>query len=59
MQVLKDLTNGHAALTPLGGIGEETGGYKGYGYSTVVEILSDSSAAGCLPKNADRHERRK
>ena len=25
---------------PLGGIGEETAGYKGYGYATVVEILS-------------------
>jgi LDH2 family malate/lactate/ureidoglycolate dehydrogenase len=24
----------------LGGIGEETAGYKGYGYATVVEILS-------------------
>ena len=29
-----------AALAPLGGIGEELAGYKGYGYSTVVEILS-------------------
>lgn len=38
-QVLKDLTTGQAALTPLGGIGEMTGGYKGYGYATVVEIL--------------------
>lgn len=39
-QVLKDLEAGKAALTPLGGIGEETAGYKGYGYATVVEILS-------------------
>src|SRR6056297_298527 len=39
-QVLKDLIAGTAALAPLGGIGEETGGYKGYGYATVVEVLS-------------------
>ncbi|MDA3900358.1 MAG: Ldh family oxidoreductase [Spirochaetes bacterium] len=39
-QVLTDLTQGKAALTPLGGLGELTGGYKGYGYSIVVEILS-------------------
>jgi LDH2 family malate/lactate/ureidoglycolate dehydrogenase len=38
-QVLVDLTRGRAALTPLGGAGEETGGYKGYGYATVVEVL--------------------
>ncbi|RQW09611.1 Ldh family oxidoreductase, partial [candidate division KSB1 bacterium] len=39
-EVLVDLTAGHAALTPLGGIGEELGGHKGYGYATVVELLS-------------------
>ena len=38
-QVLIDLTKGKAALTPLGGLGDETGGYKGFGYATVVEIL--------------------
>jgi len=27
-------------LAPLGGIGEDTAGYKGYGYATVIEILS-------------------
>lgn len=45
-QVLKDLTSGNAALTPLGGIGEEGAGYKGYGYSTVVEIMSAALQAG-------------
>ncbi len=45
-QILKDLTSGQAALLPLGGIGEETGGYKGYGYSTVVEILSAALQGG-------------
>ncbi len=39
-QILQDLKTGKAALAPLGGIGEETAGYKGYGYSAVVEILS-------------------
>jgi LDH2 family malate/lactate/ureidoglycolate dehydrogenase len=39
-KVLKDLGNKKAALLPLGGAGEETSGYKGYGYATLVEILS-------------------
>ena len=37
---LKMIRNGTAALTTLGGIGEELGGYKGYGYAMVVELLS-------------------
>ena len=41
-QVLKDLTKDKAALTPLGGLGEELGGYKGYGYACVVEMLSSA-----------------
>lgn len=45
-QILIDLTQGSAALAPLGGIGEELGGYKGYGYATVVEILSAALQAG-------------
>jgi LDH2 family malate/lactate/ureidoglycolate dehydrogenase len=45
-QILIDLVNGDAALAPLGGIGEELGGYKGYGYATVVEILSAALQAG-------------
>ncbi|MPN54270.1 putative oxidoreductase YjmC [bioreactor metagenome] len=42
--------DGTAALAPLGGIGEELGGYKGYGYSTVVEILSAALQAGNFMK---------
>ncbi|MGI6394956.1 MAG: Ldh family oxidoreductase [bacterium] len=38
--VLAALTKGEAALSPLGGLGEESGGYKGYGYATAVEVLS-------------------
>ena len=45
-QILKDLTAGKAALAPLGGIGEELAGYKGYGYSTVVEVLSAALQQG-------------
>ncbi|MDF2510512.1 MAG: Malate/L-lactate dehydrogenase [Herbinix sp.] len=45
-KILIDLTQGSAALAPLGGIGEELGGYKGYGYATVVEILSAALQAG-------------
>jgi len=49
-QVLKDLVRGTAALTPLGGIGEDGGGYKGYGYATVVEILSAALQGGSFLK---------
>ena len=48
--ILKALTNGSAALTPLGGIGEDLAGYKGYGYATVVEILSAALQAGSFLK---------
>ena len=49
-EVLKDLVAGTAALTPLGGIGEDGGGYKGYGYATVVEILSAALQQGSYLK---------
>lgn len=49
-QVLKDLTTGEAALTPLGGIGDELGGYKGFGYAMVVEILSAALQDGAFMK---------
>jgi L-2-hydroxycarboxylate dehydrogenase (NAD+) len=45
-QVLIDLVKGTAALAPLGGIGEDLAGYKGYGYATVVEILSAALQGG-------------
>jgi LDH2 family malate/lactate/ureidoglycolate dehydrogenase len=45
-QILEELTQGLAALAPLGGISEETAGYKGYGYATVVEILSAALQGG-------------
>lgn len=44
--ILKQLNTGEAALAPLGGIGEELAGYKGYGYATVVEVLSAALQTG-------------
>ena len=45
-QILKNMRAGKCALLPLGGLGEETGGYKGYGFTTIVEILSAALAGG-------------
>jgi LDH2 family malate/lactate/ureidoglycolate dehydrogenase len=50
VQILKDLVKGAAALAPIGGLGEETGGYKGYGFATVVEILSAALSQGAYLK---------
>lgn len=49
-EILKALVEGTAALAPLGGIGEELCGYKGYGYAAVVEILSAALAGGQFMK---------
>ncbi|MBO4919337.1 MAG: Ldh family oxidoreductase [Erysipelotrichaceae bacterium] len=50
-EILKMLVNGTAALAPLGGgPGDEMCGYKGYGYATVVEILSSALAGGQFMK---------
>lgn len=45
-KILKEMRAGNCALLPLGGIGEETGGFKGYGFTTIVEILSAALAGG-------------
>ena len=45
-QILKEMRAGKCALLPLGGLGEETGGFKGYGFTTIVEILSAALAGG-------------
>jgi LDH2 family malate/lactate/ureidoglycolate dehydrogenase len=47
---LKGLIAGTCALSPLGGIGEELAGYKGYGYATVVEVLSAALQGGSFLK---------
>ena len=47
---LKMIRKGDAALLPLGGAGEALGGYKGYGYATVVEVLSAALQGGAFLK---------
>ena len=49
-QILKDMRAGKCALLPIGGLGEATGGYKGYGFTTIVEILSAALAGGPFMK---------
>ena len=44
--ILREMRAGNCALVPVGGIGEETGGFKGYGFTTIVEILSAALAGG-------------
>ena len=43
--ILRGLSDGTAALTTVGGVGEELGGYKGYGFASAVEILSAAFTA--------------
>lgn len=57
-QVISDLMSGKLNLLPLGGIGEETAGYKGYGYATVVEILSAALQGGKLFKESYKERSR-
>ncbi len=49
-QILADLIRGTSALAPIGGLSEGTGGHKGYGFATVVEILSASLQQGSYLK---------
>lgn len=49
-EILKALVDGTAALAPLGGIGDEMCGFKGYGYAAVVEILSAALTGGKFMK---------
>ena len=50
---LKRIRQGTAALTTLGGIGEALGGYKGYGYAMVIELLSSILQDGSYGKALD------
>ncbi len=45
-KVLEKMLERKASLLPLGGKGEDTAGYKGYGYATVVELLSAALQEG-------------
>jgi L-2-hydroxycarboxylate dehydrogenase (NAD+) len=47
-EILDKLMEKEAALLPLGGASEEGGGHKGYGLSTIVEILSSSLQSGAF-----------
>ncbi len=49
--ILNKLINRSAALLPLGGKGEHTSGYKGYGYATFAEILSSALQDGIYLKD--------
>ncbi len=55
-KTLKDLVAGTAALVPLGGLGEVTAGYKGYGFATFVEILSAALQDGACLKQLNGFE---
>lgn len=50
-EILHEMRKGNCALLPLGGAGEETGGYKGYGFTTIVEILSAALTGGPFMKD--------
>jgi len=50
-RLLNDLLSGKAALLPLGGVDERLGGHKGYGYATMVEILSAALSGGSFMKD--------
>ena len=49
-KILSEMRSGRCALLPLGGLGEKTGGYKGYGFTTIVEILSAALCGGPFMK---------
>ncbi len=49
-KILRDMRKGDCALLSIGGLGEDTGGYKGYGFTTIVEILSAALAGGPFMK---------
>ncbi|CAE7567204.1 mdh [Symbiodinium natans] len=44
--ILKGMVKGDCALCPMGGGGDELGGYKGYSWATVVELLSIAFQGG-------------
>ena len=47
-EILDLLVDKKAALLPLGGTDENSGSHKGYGLSTIVEILSSSLQSGAF-----------
>ncbi len=51
--LIEEMNQGKAALLPLGGRGESMGGHKGYGLSTMVEILSAAFQDGAFLSELD------
>jgi L-2-hydroxycarboxylate dehydrogenase (NAD+) len=49
-KILSGLNDGSCALAPLGGLAEATGSHKGYGFATVVEIMTAAFAQGAFLK---------
>jgi LDH2 family malate/lactate/ureidoglycolate dehydrogenase len=49
--ILAGLSTATAALLPLGGVGDEFAGYKGYGLATMVEILSAALSGGVFMRD--------
>lgn len=49
--ILADMVKGKCCLTPVGGAGDRTAGYKGYGWALTVELLSTAFQSG--PFGAD------
>mmetsp|Transcript_99291 Transcript_99291/g.194981 ORF Transcript_99291/g.194981 Transcript_99291/m.194981 type:complete len:454 (-) Transcript_99291:318-1679(-) len=45
-QILIDMVKAKCALCPMGGAGDALGGYKGYSWATVVELLSTAFQSG-------------
>lgn len=41
-------------ILPLGGAGELTGGYKGYGFGMICEIMTGILASGCTSNHVNR-----
>ena len=49
-EILRRMRAGECALLSIGGAGEATGGYKGYGFTAIVEILSAALSGGPFMK---------
>jgi LDH2 family malate/lactate/ureidoglycolate dehydrogenase len=48
--ILRDLVSGKCALTPMGGAGTELAGHKGYGWATLIELMSIGFQNGAYGK---------
>ncbi|MBN2245235.1 MAG: Ldh family oxidoreductase, partial [Candidatus Aminicenantes bacterium] len=54
--ISKKINDRKAVLLPLGGLGEETAGYKGYGLATIVEILCSALSGGAFLSMVEVHK---